>query len=209
MLTPIPITNFTPLDILLRIADRWTDAHPDSVLPTALSKVAANARDATADADRSKAHGLARYIQVRAPKYKIGDKLPPDGPILETEADVDAANEKKRNKYNARKTKIGNLTFDSGLEAARYLALVEMEKAGEINHLKVQPRFNITIGGIPIMRRSNRYPNGRHLTYVADFSYTDTERLERIIEDVKGQRTDVYKIKKALMEAMGYKVKEV
>ena len=175
------LTSFIRRDTRRRMYAEWIGDRPGSDSTTELSKAAENDSAAAAEADRSMAHGLARYLQVRAP----------------------------RNKYNARRTKIGNITFDSGREAARYLALVEMEQAGEINHLECQPRFKITIGGVPIMMRSKRYPNGRQLTYVSDFTYLDVQNQEKVIEDVKGQRTDVYKIKLALMQAMGYRVREV
>jgi len=177
MFHQLSTTRFTQLDILLRIADKWTVGPLAFASLIGLSGAGRNDSGAAADA--------ASYLMG-------GSKFP-----------------RKGNKYNAKKTTIGKITFDSGREAARYLALVEMEKAGEINHLQIQPRFRITIGGIPIMMRSKRYPNGRQLTYVSDFTYLDVQNQEKVIEDVKGQRTDVYKIKLALMQAMGYRVKEV
>ncbi|KPK74209.1 MAG: hypothetical protein AMJ84_00005 [Acidithiobacillales bacterium SM23_46] len=100
---------------------------------------------------------------------------------------------------------------DSKRELKRYEELLLMQRAGVIRDLTVHPRYAITIGGTPIKIRSAGYPNGRHLTYVADFEYHDLERSKLVIEDVKmqsGFRTEVYKIKKALMEAMGYAITE-
>lgn len=70
----------------------------------------------------------------------------------------------------------------------RYLELKLFEKAGKIKDLKLQPRFLI----IP-------KSNGERATYyVADFMYTETKYFDKIVEDVKGVRTDVYKLKRKL-----------
>ena len=105
--------------------------------------------------------------------------------------------------------------LDSKREYVRYCDLLLLQRAGELCGLKVHPRYPITIAGVPILLKSSRYPNGRHLTYVADFSYFPGEagdmRLGFIIEDVKmqsGHRTEVYKIKRALMDAMGRPITE-
>lgn len=107
--------------------------------------------------------------------------------------------------------------FDSKREMARYCDLLLLQKAGEISKLKVHPRYPIIIGGVQILMKSEHYPNGRKLTYVADFSYLENaviggEGAQRpVIEDVKmqsGHRTEVYKIKRALMDAMGITITE-
>ena len=106
--------------------------------------------------------------------------------------------------------------LDSGRELKRYCELLLLQKAGEISGLKVHPRYPITIGDVRVLMKSARYPNGRHLTYVADFTYIPGKPeelwLRLVIEDVKmqsGHKTEVYKIKRALMEAMGYTITEV
>ena len=44
---------------------------------------------------------------------------------------------------------------------------------------------------------------------MADFVYTDVETGETVVEDTKGFRTDVYKIKRKLMlKVHGIKIKE-
>lgn len=102
--------------------------------------------------------------------------------------------------------------LDSKREYLRYSDLLLLQKAGEIKGLEVHPRYPITIAGVPILLKSSRYPNGRHLTYVADFSYFDISGdWKQVIEDVKmqsGHRTEIYKIKRALMDAMGHQIKE-
>lgn len=117
----------------------------------------------------------------------------------------------KRPKYSNVKTEYGGHKFDSKKEAARYQELLLLEKAGKIARLKLQPRYDIVIQGVPIKIKSDKSPNGRKVQYVADFQYMairdDSTKL--VIEDVKGMKTPIYKLKKALMEAMGYEVTEI
>ena len=120
---------------------------------------------------------------------------------------------RKRGRYgNVKRTVVNGIKFASQHEATRYGELRLLEAYDKIHDLKLQPRYPIVIGRVPVVKRSERYPNGRPLTYVADFSYIDTETGNRIIEDVKmqsGHKTEVYKIKRALMDAMGYRITEV
>jgi len=97
----------------------------------------------------------------------------------------------KRHKYNAKKVVVDGIKFDSKKEAKRYIELKTLEKVGKIRELKLQPVFLLQEGF---------YRNGkaiRQITYRADFEYID-ERGQRVVEDVKGVKTDVYKIKKKL-----------
>lgn len=101
--------------------------------------------------------------------------------------------------------------LDSKREYNRYCELLLLVKGGYISELKVHPCYPIIIGGVPVRVISKRYSTlGRQMVYIADFSYT--EKGEQKIEDVKmqsGHRTEVYKIKRALMRAMGYKIREI
>lgn len=110
-----------------------------------------------------------------------------------------------------RHTAVDGTVLDSKRELRRYGELLLLEKAGMIAKLAVHPRYPIVICGVQVKIRSGGYPNGRVVTYVADFKYLDLEQGLSVIEDVKmqsGHRTEVYKLKKALMEAMGYEIKE-
>ena len=100
-------------------------------------------------------------------------------------------------KYKAIPTEIDGIRFASKKEATRYSQLKLLQRAGEISHLEVQPRFKIIINGSTL-----KYDSGREAYYVADFAYFDASRERRIVEDVKSPatRTPVYKIKKALVE---------
>jgi len=98
-----------------------------------------------------------------------------------------------RNKYHNKKTIVDGITFDSKKEARRYSELKLLVRAKEISNLELQPKFMLI----------DKYTNGngkkvRALTYVADFQYTTKYGI--VVEDVKGMKTDVYKLKKKLFE---------
>lgn len=95
-------------------------------------------------------------------------------------------------KYRAKKTEIDGIKFDSKKEAKRYIALRELEKQGDIEKLVLQPRFLLQEG---FRKNGKAY---RKIEYVADFMYEQDGKL--IIEDVKGIKTDVYKLKQKLFE---------
>jgi len=107
----------------------------------------------------------------------------------------------RKSKFNAKRVIIDGITFASQKEANRYAALKQMEKAGLISHLELQPSFKLYCGTQPVLIRSKRYPNGRHATYRADFAYFDADRGKRIVEDAKGFRTKEFILKRAVVEA--------
>ena len=88
-----------------------------------------------------------------------------------------------KSKYGNKKTEFDGITYDSKKEARRAAELNLMLKSGEIVTLARQVRFRLVQG----------------IEYVADFVYT-TKDGTQIIEDVKGMKTDVYKLKKKLMK---------
>lgn len=97
-----------------------------------------------------------------------------------------------RNKFNARKTTVDGIEFDSAKEAKRYTKLRDMQEAGEISNLQRQVRVEL----IPPFDCDGKHFRG--IYYVADFAYTDSGGNE-IWEDVKGVLTDVYKLKRKLV----------
>jgi uncharacterized protein DUF1064 len=117
----------------------------------------------------------------------------------------------KRSKYGAKKVLVNGIRFDSKREAARYQFLKAREEAGEISNLELQPSFKLKSGDRPILLKSKGYPNGRQATYFADFAYWCPVQEKRVVEDSKGMKTDVYKLKKAIVEAQfpGVKIVEV
>ena len=97
----------------------------------------------------------------------------------------------KQNKYHVaskeRRTKDG-IVFASIAEMNRYEKLKILEKEGKIKKLKLQPRFLL----IPKTKKG-----GKATYYIADFSYI--KEGKKIIEDVKGFKTAVYKLKIKLL----------
>lgn len=91
-------------------------------------------------------------------------------------------------KFHNIKTVIDGITFASKKEAKRYGELKLMVKAGAFQELVLQPEFPIIINGIKICK------------YVGDFSYYENGKY--ILEDVKGFKTSVYRLKKKLMLAV-------
>jgi len=113
-------------------------------------------------------------------------------------------------KYRAVPTEIDGVRFASKKEAKRYQELRLLERAGHVRDLQLQPSWTFSVAGNAVLIRSEGFPNGRKLKYQADFQYFDVKAGKVTVEDVKGMRTDVYKIKRALMEAChGIIVREV
>ena len=101
----------------------------------------------------------------------------------------------KQNKYHATKTEVDGMMFDSRKEANRYCELKLLEKAGEISNIETQvPFLLIPRQNNPITGKMIEKPCG----YIADFVYNDGKG-NRIVEDTKGVRTDVYIIKRKLI----------
>ena len=94
-----------------------------------------------------------------------------------------------RNKYRAKKVKYEGLVFDSRKEYRRWRELLLLEKVGMIKGLRRQVKYEL------LPRVPGKWP--RPVVYIADFVYHEGKK--EIVEDVKGYRTDVYKLKKRLM----------
>ena len=121
-----------------------------------------------------------------------------------------------QNKYGATKCQVNGEVFDSKKEARRWQELRLLEKAGEISDLRRQVKYIL----IPAQKeytveiRKNGSPKRmervveRECTYVADFVYEEDGKT--IVEDAKGMKTEVYRIKKKLMLYVhGIKIREV
>lgn len=94
----------------------------------------------------------------------------------------------KKPKYNNKKVTWNGRKFDSIKEAKRAFVLFHEEKQGLISDLKYQVRFKLIVNDVLIC------------TYIADFTYVRNGKY--IVEDVKGYKTDVYKLKKSMMKAI-------
>lgn len=98
----------------------------------------------------------------------------------------------KYNKYNASKTVVDGIRFDSRAEARRYRELKLLQQAGEIKDLELQPSFLL------IERFKCRGKNYRDTRYIADFAYIEVKTGLQVVEDVKGVETEVFRLKKKL-----------
>lgn len=111
-------------------------------------------------------------------------------------------NPEKKSKYSSAKTDVDGITFDSKKEAEFYAGLKLRERAGEITHLRLQPRYLLQEA---FKHEGKQY---REIEYVADFEYI--ENGVTVVVDVKGFRTAVYMIKRKLfLYRYGDKVKFV
>ena len=95
----------------------------------------------------------------------------------------------RRTKYRNVPTRIDGIRFASKAEARRYQHLKLVQAAGRIHNLRLQPRYPIMVKGALVC------------TYVADFSYSEIPSGRYVVEDVKGVRTAIYRLKAKLMQA--------
>lgn len=104
----------------------------------------------------------------------------------------------KRNKFNAKKTEVDGIVFDSKREALRYQDLKIAERCGVISDLKLQTTFPLIVNDVLVA------------SYRSDFEYT--EDGERVVEDTKSEFTRKlmwYRMKKKLMLAIyGIEIRE-
>lgn len=108
----------------------------------------------------------------------------------------------RTNKYHAKKTVVDGMTFDSKREADRYLVLKNIEEDGDIEDLRRQVRYEL----VPAFDVDGRHY--RPVFYVADFVYVEDGKT--VVEDVKGMRTDVYRLKSKLFaKRYGMSIKEM
>lgn len=106
-------------------------------------------------------------------------------------------------KYRAKPVVIHGIRFASTKEGRRYQELKLLEKAGEIKWLKLQRPYAVYAADIDSKEHKKLF------TYYADFVYEDKGGI-RHVEDVKGVRTPVYRLKKRIIEAVyGIKIEEI
>lgn len=107
----------------------------------------------------------------------------------------------RHSKYNAKPTRCRqDLHHHSAMEAKRCNELHLMQEGGLISDLRAhpQPSYDLVVQDIKICR------------YLADFAYFDLQLDRYVVEDVKGHRTEVYRLKKKLMLAChGIEVEEI
>lgn len=110
----------------------------------------------------------------------------------------------KKSKYRAVKTTVHGITFASCKEATRYLQLKAMEKAGKIQYLTLQPDYALhCLGAFGVGLKEM-------CVYIADFCYYDCASKKTVIEDVKGMKTPMYRLKKKWCESeWGIRITEI
>lgn len=102
------------------------------------------------------------------------------------------------NKYGAIKTTVDGIQFPSKREAARYVQLQKLLRAGQIQDLRMQVKYHLIVNGVKIGR------------YTSDFEYE--ENGQHVVEDVKSPATKKardYRLRKLLMKALhGIEIRE-
>lgn len=142
---------------------------------------------------------LAQYVE-KNPRALRSNPLAPVKPseLVDTEFI-----EPTVSKYNNQKTPAFGIMFASKKEANRYEQLKLMESGGVVRNIKIQVRYRLEVNGVHIC------------DYIADFVYLDkmskrgADPWVQVVEDTKGVRTAVYKLKKKLMLAIyGIEIRE-
>lgn len=110
----------------------------------------------------------------------------------------------KKSKYGNKPITVDGVRFDGLNEHRRWCFLQMMEKAGEISNLRYHVKFElipqITKEEIVHLKTKDKVvtkvvQSARY--YEADFVYIN-KKGEEIVEDFKGQETDLFKFKAAL-----------
>ena len=127
-------------------------------------------------------------------------------------------------KYHNRKIEINGIRFDSRKEAQRYVQLMNAMRLGAIKDLRLQVDFTIQEAYTDCQGKRIRA-----IRYRADFAYNLTGEfptgisaddrdlwrryyiagVDTIVEDVKGVKTQVYKLKEKLIAQKGIAIREV
>lgn len=104
-------------------------------------------------------------------------------------------------KYHNKKIIIDGIVFDSTKEGKRYQELKLLERAGVIKDLELQKEFELQ----PSYKKNGR--TVRKISYIADFCYYENGKY--VVEDAKGCKTQVYKLKKKMFEyRYDYEIRE-
>lgn len=122
-------------------------------------------------------------------------------------------------KYNSKKCN----GYDSIKEWKRSLELKQMQKSGLIRSLEEKKVFELIPAYVEIIKQFSKKDWTKEIkpkiktieqpcTYISDFVYElfdMTDEWHTVVEDVKGMKTEVYRIKKKLMlHVHGIKIRE-
>ena len=94
------------------------------------------------------------------------------------------------NKYKAVKTEVDGIVFASKREAKRFVELKLLQRAGKIEGLTCQPKYELVVNGKKVGR------------YTGDFYYFDRETKKLIVEESKGYRVRDYVLRRNLFRAL-------
>ena len=95
---------------------------------------------------------------------------------------IQSYGERKQGRIAHKRVRVGDQTFDSQIEADRYLELRVMQRAGIIQDLECHPHYDL-IPSQQVPGQKSFRPHG----YTADFRYIRDG--QEIIEDVKSVKT--------------------
>ncbi len=98
-----------------------------------------------------------------------------------------------RSKYGAKPTVVDGVRFASKAEAARFRQLRLLEVTGRIFDLRLQPRYELQPAFV-----DNQGRRWSAIRYSADFAYREPGNPREVVEDVKGARPAVFRLKERL-----------
>ena len=106
-------------------------------------------------------------------------------------------------KARADRVTVRGIWFGSLKEGKRYIYLAGLQKAGGISGLLLQPIYRIMVK--PMIGEGDYEEVAK---YVGDFQY-ETSHGAKVVEDTKGNRLPLYKLKKKIVERLyGIKILE-
>lgn len=112
-----------------------------------------------------------------------------------------ASESKIKSKYGALKAEVNGRVFDSIMEAKFYVYLLHLKHDGQIKGFDCQVKYELQ----PKYRSKHTGKIVRPIYYIPDFVITKNDD-SIVAVDVKGQETDVFKLKQKLFE---YKYPEI
>lgn len=98
-------------------------------------------------------------------------------------------------RFYAKKVSVGNIVFDSQMEADYYLLLLEEERKGEISGLEIHKSFLLQEGFI-----GENGKKEKPITYEADFVYLKKGERRKVVVDVKGFITEDFALKRKMFD---------
>jgi hypothetical protein len=115
----------------------------------------------------------------------------PEKKAKELGIEIEVEEKESKRKYNNEKPEVDGVVFDSRKEANYYCNLKLRKRAGDIKDFELQPKF-------VLLEKDKDRVTGRGIKYIADFKITYSDGSVEVV-DVKGYKTQVYKLKKKLL----------